>query len=81
VLDPEGFDVQAREALGGLGWGPLWDRADEARKALLAALIALYALPPERYAEGAPVRPYLDLASYEEAHARAIEAWRRRRGF
>jgi hypothetical protein len=80
VLDPAGFDARARETLGGLSWGKLWDRADEVRKALLAALIALYALPPERYAEGTPIRSYLELTTYEEECARQIEKWRHQRG-
>jgi hypothetical protein len=81
MADPAGFDALAREKLGALDWGALWDRADEVRKALLGALMALYGVPPERYAEDTPVRPLLDQASHEERHASAIEAWRRARGF
>ncbi|MEZ4501222.1 MAG: hypothetical protein R3C39_01180 [Dehalococcoidia bacterium] len=78
--DRDAFNTRAIEAHGGLDWGKTWDWADETRKHLLSALLALYELPTASYAEGTAIRELIDQASHEEAHTRDIERWRKERG-
>jgi len=76
----DAFNARAIEAHGDLDWSETWEWADETRKHLLSALLALYELPTASYAEGTAIRELIDQASHEEAHTRDIERWRKERG-